>query len=72
MSSTFTVCVGIGINLANELPFPGVSRLTGVPVEREVLMAKMFGYLEELIPRLKDGSWRTEYEKGGIGNKNWV
>jgi len=66
LKNGMSVYVGIGINLANDLPSPGVSRLTGVPVDREILMVKMFGHLEELIQRLKDGSWTTEYEKQWI------
>ena len=62
MGSIFTVCVGIGINLDNEVPYPGVNRLIeNSEVSREQLMAEIFENLESLIPKLKDGSWRVDY-----------
>lgn len=45
MGSVFSVCIGIGINLGNERPFPGVNILTGVTVNREELIANMFNNL---------------------------
>jgi biotin-(acetyl-CoA carboxylase) ligase len=62
MGRTLTVCVGIGINLKNEKPFPGASLLTQTEISREELLAQIFNSFEKLLPKLKDGSWREEYE----------
>ena len=62
MGSTFTVCVGIGLNLDNDIPYPGVNKLVkNSKVCREELMAEIFYNLEDLIPKLKNGSWREDY-----------
>jgi len=45
MGRVFSVCVGIGINLKNQLPFPGINILTKTEVTREELLAKLFNNL---------------------------
>lgn len=61
MGSRLTVCVGIGINLTNVKPFPGVSILSNVPCPREILISEIFNTFEGNLENLKDGSWRDEY-----------
>ena len=69
MGSTFTVCVGIGLNLDNEIPYPGVNKLVkNSKVCREELMAEIFYNLENLIPQLKNGNWRDEYYAHWVHN----
>ena len=40
----------------------GACVLTETEISREELMANIFNNFEENLPKLKDGSWRKEYE----------
>jgi len=72
MGRTLTVCVGIGINLKNEKPFPGACLLTETEFFREELMASIFNSFEKMLPKLKDGTWREEYESLWLHSKENV
>ena len=36
--------------------------MTETEISREELLAQIFNSFEKLLPKLKDGSWREEYE----------
>ena len=36
--------------------------MTQTEISREELLAQIFNSFEKLLPKLKDGSWREEYE----------